>query len=160
MCIDPTKTYTAHGRDQQRQLHHRRSTPKPRPHTVNNFVVLSRYHFYDGIPFHRIVPGFVVQCGDPTGTGGGGPGYTFADELPASEESYKAGTVAMANSGAEHQRQPVLRHPRPLRARAADRCTRCSARSRDGFDTTVKALEAAGQAGQTPIINKVTITES
>ena len=55
------------------------------PETVNNFVVLSRYNFYDDVPFHRIVPGFVIQAGDPVGPqpGTGGPGYTIADELPA-----------------------------------------------------------------------------
>ncbi len=68
------------------------------PKTVNNFVYLARYHYFDGIIFHRVIPGFVVQGGDPTGTGTGGPGYEFADELPPGQ-SYKIGTVAMANAG-------------------------------------------------------------
>jgi cyclophilin family peptidyl-prolyl cis-trans isomerase len=68
------------------------------PNTVNNFVVLARYKFYEGIPFHRIIPGFVVQVGDPLANGLGGPGYRFDDELPRSP--YKLGSVAMANSGA------------------------------------------------------------
>ena len=67
--------------------------------TVNNFVVLSRYHYFDGIAFHRIVPGFVIQGGDPQQTGTGGPGYKFEDELPKAG-SYKVGSLAMANSGA------------------------------------------------------------
>ncbi|MDQ3898144.1 MAG: peptidylprolyl isomerase [Actinomycetota bacterium] len=67
--------------------------------TVNNFVVLARYHFYDGIAFHRIIPGFVIQGGDPQETGTGGPGYKFEDELPKAG-SYKVGSLAMANSGA------------------------------------------------------------
>ena len=67
--------------------------------TVNNFVVLSRYKFYDGIAFHRIIPGFVIQGGDPQQTGTGGPGYKFEDELPKAG-SYKVGSLAMANSGA------------------------------------------------------------
>ncbi|TAN29680.1 MAG: peptidylprolyl isomerase [Actinomycetota bacterium] len=71
---------------------------KAAPKTVNNFVFLARYHFYDGVIFHRVMPGFVVQGGDPTGTGTGGPGYTFADELPKAG-SYKLGSVAMANTG-------------------------------------------------------------
>ena len=50
---------------------------------MNNFVVLARYHYFDDTACHRIIPDFVVQCGDPTGTGTGGPGYAFADELPA-----------------------------------------------------------------------------
>lgn len=69
------------------------------PMTVNNFVFLARYHFYDGLTFHRVIPGFVDQGGDPLGTGQGGPGYQFADELPAAG-AYKIGSVAMANSGA------------------------------------------------------------
>ncbi len=73
--------------------------PKYAPVTVNNFIFLSGYHFYDGITFHRVIPGFVSQVGDPTGTGDGGPGYEFKDELPASAEAYTTGTVAMANSG-------------------------------------------------------------
>lgn len=71
---------------------------KEAPKAVNNFVFLARYHYYDGITFHRVIPGFVVQGGDPTGTGSGGPGYTFADELPKAG-AYKLGSVAMANSG-------------------------------------------------------------
>ena len=72
---------------------------KAAPKTVNNFVFLSRYHAYDGIPFHRVIPGFVVQGGDVQNKGGtGGPGYTFADELPQAG-AYKVGSVAMANSG-------------------------------------------------------------
>ena len=53
------------------------------PKTVNSFVFLARYHYFDGIAFHRIIPGFVLQGGDPTGSGSGGPGYRFADELPS-----------------------------------------------------------------------------
>jgi peptidylprolyl isomerase/peptidyl-prolyl cis-trans isomerase B (cyclophilin B) len=68
------------------------------PMTVNNFVVLARYHYFDGIVFHRIIPGFVLQGGDPTGTGRGGPGYKFADELPAAGR-YELGSLAMANAG-------------------------------------------------------------
>jgi cyclophilin family peptidyl-prolyl cis-trans isomerase len=67
------------------------------PKTVNNFVFLTREGFYDGITFHRVIPGFMVQGGDPTGTGAGGPGYTFEDEF--SQRSHTAGTLSMANSG-------------------------------------------------------------
>ena len=73
--------------------------PVKAPITTNNFVVLARYHFFDGIAFHRVIPDFVDQGGDPMGTGGGGPGYKFQDELPAAG-SYKVGSIAMANSGA------------------------------------------------------------
>jgi cyclophilin family peptidyl-prolyl cis-trans isomerase len=72
------------------------------PLTVNNFVVLARYGFYDGVPFHRIIPGFMNQAGDPVGPrpGTGGPGYTIPDELPEGDDPYPEGTVAMANTGA------------------------------------------------------------
>jgi cyclophilin family peptidyl-prolyl cis-trans isomerase len=73
--------------------------PKAAPKTVNNFVFLSRQRFYDGLTFHRAVPGFVIQGGDPAGNGTGGPGYEFADELPKGSNAYPPGAVAMANSG-------------------------------------------------------------
>jgi cyclophilin family peptidyl-prolyl cis-trans isomerase len=72
--------------------------PKDAPKTVNSFVCLAREGFFDGIMFHRVVAGFVIQAGDPTGTGGGGPGYRFADELPTAL-NYERGTLAMANAG-------------------------------------------------------------
>jgi cyclophilin family peptidyl-prolyl cis-trans isomerase len=72
--------------------------PQAAPRTVNSFVFLSRFHYYDGIVFHRVIPGFVLQGGDPTGTGTGGPGYKFADELPAPGR-YELGSLAMANAG-------------------------------------------------------------
>jgi cyclophilin family peptidyl-prolyl cis-trans isomerase len=72
--------------------------PLAAPKTVNSFVFLARYHYYDGVIFHRIIPGFVLQGGDPTGTGTGGPGYKYADELPAAGK-YQVGSLAMANAG-------------------------------------------------------------
>lgn len=71
--------------------------PARAPKTVNNFVFLARQGFYDGLTFHRVVPGFVIQGGCPLGSGSGGPGYRFADEPVVGE--YLAGAVAMANSG-------------------------------------------------------------
>ena len=96
MSIDPGKEYEAtiktnYG-DIEVQLF-----PKEAPITVNNFVFLARQGFYNGIKFHRIVKGFVIQTGDPTGTGSGGPGYEFEDEEVTRD--YVAGTLAMANSG-------------------------------------------------------------
>lgn len=67
------------------------------PVTVNNFVFLAKEKFYDSVPFHRVIQGFMVQTGDPTGTGAGGPGYRFNDE--DFEGEYTRGTVAMANAG-------------------------------------------------------------
>ena len=97
MCIDVAKNYTATMVTNKGTMTFT-LLPAKAPKTVNNFVVLSRYHYYDGIIFHRVVPEFVLQGGDPEGTGSGGPGYTFADELPQARE-YKIGSVAMANSG-------------------------------------------------------------
>jgi len=69
------------------------------PNTVNNFVFLARQGYYDGVTFHRVIPGFMAQTGDPTGTGTGGPGYTFADEIVPSLRHDSPGIVSMANSG-------------------------------------------------------------
>jgi cyclophilin family peptidyl-prolyl cis-trans isomerase len=71
--------------------------PALAPNTVNHFVVNARNGFYDGLTFHRVVPGFVIQGGDPEGTGRGGPGYRFPDEPVRGE--YTLGAVAMANAG-------------------------------------------------------------
>jgi peptidylprolyl isomerase len=68
------------------------------PNTVNNFVFLAQEGYYANVPFHRIISGFMIQTGDPTGTGSGGPGYRFADELPTNL-NYTRGTLAMANAG-------------------------------------------------------------
>jgi len=77
--------------------------PSDAPKTVENFATLAQKGFYDGVIFHRVIDGFMIQGGDPTGTGMGGPGYTFADELNPSTPSYKLGyqkgMVAMANAG-------------------------------------------------------------
>jgi len=71
--------------------------PEDAPITVNSFVFLARQGYYDGVPFHRVINGFMVQTGDPTGTGTGGPGYRFRDEMITKD--YEPGTLAMANSG-------------------------------------------------------------
>jgi cyclophilin family peptidyl-prolyl cis-trans isomerase len=74
--------------------------PKSAPKAVNSFVYLADQHFFDCITFHRVIPGFMDQTGDPTGSGSGGPGYTFADELPkTATPQYPNYSVAMANSG-------------------------------------------------------------
>ncbi|MGE0027362.1 MAG: peptidylprolyl isomerase [Thermoleophilia bacterium] len=96
MTIDPAKTYTATIATSCGDIVLRLDA-KAAPHTVNNFVFLARQGFYDGLTFHRVVPGFVIQGGDPSGDGTGGPGYTFADELP--DDGYPTGSLAMANSG-------------------------------------------------------------
>jgi cyclophilin family peptidyl-prolyl cis-trans isomerase len=97
MCIDPAKSYTAEMVTSLGTIVIALDAAAA-PKTVNNFVFLSRYHYYDGIIFHRIINGFMCQGGDPTGTGRGGPGYKFADELPKPGR-YEIGSVAMANAG-------------------------------------------------------------
>lgn len=97
LCIDPTKTYTATVTTNFGE-YTAVLDPAKAPGTVNNFVSLARSKYFDGTTCHRAIPGFMVQCGDPTATGSGGPGYKFADELPAAGE-YQLGSLAMANSG-------------------------------------------------------------
>jgi len=97
MCIDPAKRYSAELVTSLGSMTIALD-PIAAPKTVNNFVVLARYHYYDGIIFHRIIKGFMCQGGDPTGTGRGGPGYRFEDELPAPGR-YEVGSLAMANAG-------------------------------------------------------------
>ncbi|MBN1179537.1 MAG: peptidylprolyl isomerase [Anaerolineae bacterium] len=73
--------------------------PAHAPKTVNNFVFLAREGFYDGVTFHRVIGNFMVQGGDPTGTGRGGPGYRFADEFAANPLRHETGVISMANAG-------------------------------------------------------------
>jgi peptidylprolyl isomerase len=70
--------------------------PKDAPVTVNNFIFLARDHYYDGVTFHRVIPGFVAQAGDPTATGSGGPGYTIKDEV--NSHQFIDGTLGMAKT--------------------------------------------------------------
>ncbi len=72
---------------------------KNTPVTVNNFVFLARDKFYDGTIFHRVIPDFMIQGGDPTGTGRGGPGYRFQDETRGNPNKHERGVISMANSG-------------------------------------------------------------
>ena len=97
MCIDPSKRYTATMVTTKGTLTIALD-PIGAPQTINNFVFLARYHYFDGIVFHRIIPGFVLPGRRPDGHGRGGPGYRFADELPAPGR-YELGSLAMANAG-------------------------------------------------------------
>ena len=96
MTIDQSKTYRV-SVDTNKGPVVMDLMPSLAPITVNNFVALARQGYYDGLTFHRYVADFVIQGGDPTGTGSGGPGYKFEDE-PV-QGSYREGAVAMANSG-------------------------------------------------------------
>ena len=97
MGIDSTKRYTATMSTSMGELVIALDAVKA-PKTVNSFVFLALNHYYDGIIFHRIIKGFVCQGGDPTGSGRGGPGYRFDDELPKAGQ-YEIGSLAMANAG-------------------------------------------------------------
>lgn len=98
MDIDPEKTYqvalqTNRG-DIVLELY-----PEHAPKTVNNFIFLSKEGFYDGVSFHRVIDNFVIQGGDPTGTGRGGPGYRFEDELEGNPLKHDSKVISMANAG-------------------------------------------------------------
>jgi cyclophilin family peptidyl-prolyl cis-trans isomerase len=135
------------------------------PLAVNSFVTLARYKYFDGTQCHRAIPNFVVQCGDPTATGSGGPGYQFADELPAQGE-YKIGSIAMANSGPNTNGSQFFVITGSDGASLPPQYT-LFGEVTDGLDTTVPALNAAGNPennGVPPlepiVINSVTIVQS
>ena len=96
------------------------------PKTVENFKKLAADGFYDGLTFHRIIKDFMIQGGCPQGTGTGGPGYEFEDEI--NEHKVVRGALAMANAGPEHERLAVLHRHRRRRARGSTASTPCSAR--------------------------------
>lgn len=166
LCIDLAKTYTAlvstnHG-DFTVELDSAKA-----PITVNSFVVLARSHYFDDTVCHRIIPGFVVQCGDPTATGSGGPGYAIPDELPAAGE-YEIGSLAMANSGADTNGSQFFVITGEDGA-ALDPLYSLFGQVTEGLDDTVVALDALGNPDQAangvpPLeevrIVSVTITEA
>src|SRR4051795_12660345 len=98
MSIDTAKTYTATFDTSRGQIVCDLFA-KDAPNTVNNFVFLARDKFYDGTKFHRVIADFMIQGGDPEGTGRGGPGYKFADELKDNPRKHKVGSLSMANAG-------------------------------------------------------------
>jgi cyclophilin family peptidyl-prolyl cis-trans isomerase len=98
MQIDPKKRYTATLRTPPGDIFIELFADRA-PRTVNNFVVLARDKFYDGVTFHRVIPGFMAQGGDPTGSGSGGPGYRFADEFHPALRHDVPGVLSMANAG-------------------------------------------------------------
>jgi len=158
-CIDPAKTYTALVKTNKGDLTVLLD-PIKAPGTVNNFVALSLNKFYDGLTCHRIIPGFVVQCGDPKGDGTGDAGYKFADELPAAGD-YKIGSLAMANSGVNTDGSQffIISGAQGV---ALPPSYSLFGQVTAGADTTLKALDAAGTAAGTPteaiLITSVTIT--
>ena len=97
-AIDPSKKYSVTVHTSRGDFVVTLVDPNVAPQTVNNFVYLSQHHFYDGLTFHRVVPGFVVQGGDPLGNGTGGPAYKLPDESNPSK--WPRGTLGMASSAA------------------------------------------------------------
>lgn len=164
LCIDPTKTYTAVVKTNFGEYTMVLDAAKA-PGTVNSFVNLARFKYFDGISCHRAIPGFMVQCGDPTGTGSGGPGYSFADELPAAGE-YQIGSVAMANAGPNTNGSQFFVITGDQGVSLPPNYTLFGTVT-DGLDTTVVALDAAGNPNdngvpplQEIIIESITITVS
>ncbi len=161
MCIDPAKSYTARVETDAGAFTVALDA-KRAPKTVNNFVFLARYHFYDGVPFHRVIPGFVVQGGDAQkGDGTGGPGYKFADELPKAGE-YELGSLAMANSGPNTNGSQFFVITGQQGVNLPPNYS-LFAKVTEGLDV-VKKIEADGTEGGTPKVvhkmTKVTITEA
>ena len=160
MCIDPEKRYTAEMVTNKGSMTIALD-PVAAPQTVNNFVVLSRYHYYDGVIFHRIIPGFVCQGGDPQGTGMGGPGYKFADELPAPGR-YEIGSLAMANAGPNTNGSQFFIISGPNGVQLPPQYS-LFGKVVKGLET-VEAIEALGSQSGKPsekvVIESVTITEA
>lgn len=165
-CIDATKKYTAVVTTNQ-GAYTIELDAAAAPITVNNFVVLARYHFFDNTICHRAISGFMVQCGDPTGTGGGDAGYKIPDELPAAG-SYKIGSLAMANSSSPDTGGSQFFVVTGAQGVGLPASYSLFGQVTDGLDTTLKALDALGDPqapnGVPPlkqiIIQSVTITEA
>ena len=160
MIIDPAKNYSATMVTSKGTLEIVLDAAGG-PNTVNSFVFLSRWHYYDGIVFHRVIPGFVLQGGDPTGTGAGGPGYRFKDELPKAGR-YELGSLAMANAGPDTNGSQffVISGPDGMRLPPL---YALFGKVVKGLDV-VAAIDAIGTGSGRPqedvIIESVTITES
>ena len=148
MRIDPAKSYTA-TLETNKGAVNVEFFPEDAPQTVNNFVCLAEDGYFNNTPFHRIVKGFVIQGGDPTGTGSGGPGYKFADEPIARD--YERGTLAMANAGPDTNGSQFFIVLEDLRGRLPKNYT-IFGRVTEGMDV-VDAIASTptrtGQSGET-----------
>src|SRR2546425_12075018 len=123
--------------------------PKLAPNTVNNFVSLARNGYYDNLTFHRVVPDFVIQGGDPEGTGQGGPGYRFADEPVKGE--YTLGAVAMANAGPDTNGSQFFI--------CIDDCRKKLAPSYNLFGYVIDGIDVAQSVQVGDVMRSVSITE-
>ena len=160
MSIDPNKRYTAVMSTSKGDMTIALD-PAAAPKTVNNFVFLARDNYFDGIVFHRIIPGFVIQGGDPQGDGRGGPGYRFEDELPAAGR-YELGSLAMANAGPDTNGSQFFIISGPDGVRLPPQYS-LFGKVVSGLDV-VADIESVGTRSGTPdekvTINSVTITEA
>ena len=150
MQIDPKKNYTA-TLDTNKGTIELALYPEYAPKTVNNFAFLARENFYDGLTFHRVISNFMIQGGDPTGNGTGGPGYRFEDETRLNPLTHETGVISMANAGPNtngsqffitHSRQPHLNGKHTV------------------FGKVTKGMDVVNLIRQGDVMNKVTITES
>lgn len=125
--------------------------PQYAPKTVNNFVFLARQGFYNDVKFHRVIPDFMIQGGDPTGTGRGGPGYRFEDEFAGNPLKHEAKVISMANAGPgtngsqffiTHSPQPHLNGKHTV------------------FGKVIRGADVVDAIRQGDVMNKVTVTES
>jgi len=123
--------------------------PQLAPNTVNNFIGLARQGYYDGLTWHRVVPEFVIQGGDPEGSGRGGPGYKFADEPVKGQ--YTRGAVAMANAGADTNGSQFFI--------CIDDCTRKLAPSYNLFGYVVDGQHVAESTQVGDVMRKVEVEE-
>jgi peptidyl-prolyl cis-trans isomerase B (cyclophilin B) len=148
MQIDPTKTYTVQMETNKGAIE-LMLYPANAPKTVNNFVFLVREGFYDGIKFHRVISDFMIQGGDPTGTGMGGPGYKFEDECKGNPLMHETGVISMANAGPNtngsqffitHSPQPHLNGRHTV------------------FGKVVKGMEVVNTIAQGDVMLKVTVS--
>jgi cyclophilin family peptidyl-prolyl cis-trans isomerase len=149
MKIDPAKPYMATISTNKGDITVKLYASQA-PRTVNNFVCLAEDHYYDGITFHRVIKDFMIQGGDPTGTGTGGPGYTFRDEFDPKLKHDRPGILSMANAGpGTNGSQFFITHvPTPWL---------------DGkhsiFGQVVKGQDVVNQIEKGDFINSITITQ-
>jgi peptidylprolyl isomerase len=160
MVIDPAKRYRAEI-DTSMGTMIAALDPIAAPITVNSFVFLAREGFYDGVIFHRVIQGFVLQGGDPEGTGRGGPGYRFEDELPK-KGSYEVGSLAMANAGPNTNGSQffVISGPSGVRLPPSYSLFGQVVKGLDVVDAIEKVPTGAGdRPKEDVVINTITITE-
>jgi len=126
---------------------------KDAPKTVENFITLAKKGFYDGVVFHRVIPNFMIQGGDPTGTGTGGPGYTIPDELTGDNQYHDFGVLSMANTGRPNSggSQFFICHSR--------QSTQHLDRKHTVFGKVVDGLDVVNQIRQGDKITSITVME-